>query len=73
MLTPEQIGTCEMKTPEQEARDIMERMGIENAQQFTAGDVVELANLIADHRRLQRAIHLIGKAVEDYAKRCESC
>jgi hypothetical protein len=35
-------------TPEQKARDLLERMGIEDAQSFTAGDVVELANLIAD-------------------------
>ena len=37
-----------MVTPEQEARDLLERMGIEDAQSFTAGDVVELANWIAD-------------------------
>lgn len=29
---------------EQKARDILERMGIEGAQNFTAGDLVELAN-----------------------------
>lgn len=39
-----------MKTPEQEARDMLERIGVEGAQQFSAGDVVELANLIADRR-----------------------
>lgn len=32
---------------EQQARDMLERMGIENAQSFTAGQLVELANLIA--------------------------
>ncbi len=37
-----------IETPEQAARDMLERMGIENAQNFTAGDVVELANLIAE-------------------------
>jgi hypothetical protein len=35
---------------EQQARDMLERMGIEDAQRFTAGDVVELANLIASRR-----------------------
>lgn len=40
-----------MNTPEQESRDILERMGIENAQSMTAGDVVELSNLIASNRQ----------------------
>jgi hypothetical protein len=35
---------------EQQARDMLERMGIEDAQSFTSGDVVELANLIATRR-----------------------
>jgi hypothetical protein len=34
-------------TAEQEARDMLERMGVADAQEFTAGDLVELANLIA--------------------------
>lgn len=34
-------------TAEQAARDMLERMGMESAQSLTAGDVVELANLIA--------------------------
>ena len=33
--------------PEQKARDMLERMGVEDAQSFTAGDLVELADLIA--------------------------
>lgn len=38
-------------TAEQKARDMLERMGVEDAQSMTAGDLVELANLIAyqDH------------------------
>jgi len=35
-----------METLEQKARDILERMGIEDAQSMTAGDVLELANLL---------------------------
>ena len=38
-----------MKTqtsPEQAARDMLDRMGVKNAQSFSAGDVVELANLL---------------------------
>jgi len=38
-------------TPEQEARDILERMKIEGAQNFSAGELGELANIIADARR----------------------
>ena len=33
---------------EQQARDMLERMGVEDAQSWSAGEVVELANLIAD-------------------------
>ena len=36
-----------MPTPEQQARDMLERMGWEEAQSLSAGEVVELANLIA--------------------------
>jgi hypothetical protein len=32
---------------EQQARDMLERMGVEDAQNFSSGDLVELANLIA--------------------------
>lgn len=39
-----------MKTPEQEARDILESLGVENAQNYTSGDLVELANHIANSR-----------------------
>ena len=34
-------------TLEQQARDLLERIGIENAQAFSSGDLVELANLIS--------------------------
>lgn len=35
-----------METAEQKARDLLERMGVEGTQEMTAGDLVELANLI---------------------------
>lgn len=35
------------ETPEQLARNMLERMGIEGAQDFSAGRLVELANMIA--------------------------
>jgi hypothetical protein len=42
---------------EQQARDLLERLDVEDAQSFSAGDVVELANLIAD---LQLARHQLA-------------
>lgn len=43
-------------TPEQEARDMLERIGVDEAQaqSFSSGDVVELANLIAAAWRFTR-------------------
>jgi hypothetical protein len=41
------------KTAEQEARDILERIGVSGAQDFRASDLVELANLIVEVRRLR--------------------
>lgn len=35
---------------EQQARDMLERIGVEGAQNFSAGDLVELANLINDSK-----------------------
>lgn len=34
-------------TAEQQARDMLERMGVPDSQEYTAGDLVELANLIS--------------------------
>ncbi len=36
-------------TPEQKARELLDRMGVPGALDMTAGEVGELANLIADH------------------------
>lgn len=41
-------------TPEQQARDLLERLGIEDAQSLSCGDVTELANLLAERRQLKR-------------------
>jgi hypothetical protein len=56
-----------MKSCEQEARDILERMGIDGAQEMTAGDLVELGNVIAENRRLAMLKHPIGIGV------CDGC
>jgi hypothetical protein len=41
-------------TVEQRARDMLERIGVENAQGFSSGELVELANLIAEHDMLMK-------------------
>jgi len=43
--------TTRSMTAEQKARDMLERMGVPDAQSYTAGDLVELANLIANADR----------------------
>lgn len=54
-------------TLEQQARDILERCGWDDAQQCTAGDVVELANLLADVERLKAEVEQL-RAVITLAK-----
>jgi hypothetical protein len=39
-------------SPEQQARDLLERLEHPDAQSLSAGEVVELANLIAENERL---------------------
>lgn len=46
-------GENEVETPEQAARDILDRMDVDGAQSMSAGDVVEIANLIADNRHFR--------------------
>lgn len=41
---------------EQKARDMLQRLGVADAQSFTAGDLVELANLIHDEAWFRSAI-----------------
>jgi hypothetical protein len=35
-------------TPEQEARELLDRIGVPDAERYSAGDLVELANLLAE-------------------------
>ncbi len=48
-------------TAEQKARDMLERMGVEGAQSFSAGELVELASLIADHEHAKRRLRKAEK------------
>ena len=47
-------------TAEQEARDLLERLGWDEAQGLSAGDLVELANLMADIHRYRAAAVVPG-------------
>lgn len=49
-------------TAEQKARDLLDRMDIDGAQEMTAGDVLELANLIARRDALEKAMEFISTA-----------
>ena len=46
-----------MWTPEQEARDIIERAGYKDAQSLSSGDVVELANILNRVHGMRNIIH----------------
>ena len=41
-------------TAEQKARDLLESIGVEDAQNFSAGELVELANLISERDHLAK-------------------
>ena len=52
-------------TAEQQARDMLERIGVDGAQSFTAGDIVELANLLNFSQSLtKKNVELGDKVVE---------
>lgn len=42
-----------MKTAEQEARDMLECMGVKHAQSLSASDVMPIANLISDSKIIE--------------------
>jgi endonuclease III len=44
------------KSAEQQARDLLERYGLDDAQSLSAADVVELANLIEDAHAYRRGL-----------------
>lgn len=53
-------------TPEQQARDLLERMGIEGAEILSAGGVAELANVISEANKvpeLERKIRMLEETI----------
>lgn len=59
-------ATMSEPTAEQQARDMLEQCGVEDAQSFTAGDVVALANLIFEADRQRRQLAAIRKRCVDF-------
>ena len=56
----------EVTTLEQQARDILERMEIENAQSFSSGELVEIANLL-------NRVSILESALKDDIKALKEC
>jgi hypothetical protein len=54
----------EEKTLEQQARDLLETLGMDGAQELSAGDVLELANLIGKAKRVDRYREVSALALE---------
>jgi len=62
------------KSCEQEARDLLERMGWEQAQGLSNGEVVELANLIANvHAARQLRVRYLGWERQVIDDLCDHC
>jgi hypothetical protein len=57
---------------EQQARDLLEQCGVEDAQSFSAGDVVALANFIADANNHRRQIERIRTLAATWAVDADS-
>jgi hypothetical protein len=55
-------------THEQNARDILDRMGIENAQSFSSGEIIELANKLREIERLRARVSYLEKCLEGRRK-----
>jgi len=50
-------------TPEQEARDLLDRMWVDDAQDWSAGDVAELANILARLAEAERLLREVDSLV----------
>ncbi len=48
------VDQTDKPTAEQQARDMLDRLGVEDAQTYSSGDLVELANLIAEVDMLRK-------------------
>lgn len=62
-----------MKSVEQECRDLLERIGVEGAQNFSAGELVELANVVAEVRSLREKLAEHHKANGQLVQQLREC
>ena len=61
-----------MDTLEQQARDLLDRLGVDDAQSWSAGDIVELANLMGCQQEithLKGQVKLFHDAGEEWKRR----
>jgi len=56
-------------TVEQKARELLERMGVEGAQQFSSGELVELANLINKSSQVKTTRWVMSSAMISIVKK----
>jgi hypothetical protein len=59
------------KTPEQQAREMLDRMGVDGALEMSAGDVGEVAQVIAERGAFAAAI--ISGKISDEIKSLANC
>ena len=55
-----------MTTLEQQARDMLERAGVESAQSMTSGDLVEVANMMNEVYELRAALERARALLAEY-------
>lgn len=48
-------------TAEQQARDVLERLGVPLAHLYSSGELVELANILAEHARYRNALLKVAR------------
>ena len=58
-------------TAEQQARDLLERMEVPNAQNYSSGELVELANLIVAAQPVQPALQMLQLNWSEERQPCE--
>jgi hypothetical protein len=63
--------TYDATTPEQAARDMLERMDVPNAQSLGAGDVGDVAQAIAESRKYRRLARAMAMMATGGSKRIQ--
>jgi hypothetical protein len=53
-------------TAEQKARDLLDRLEVRDAQSYSSGEIVELANLISERDALAERVDALHKALREH-------